>query len=297
MTLRLPATLLVLVSALALGACEGEAPGRLDSPTPSPLLYTISAPDGATEGWLFGTIHTLPDGVEWRTPALEQAIDEADLLVVEIAALDDAADIAHTFAALASSPGQPEIGARVPASQRQELLALVERSGHDPADFAETETWAAALMLAQNSDNGSASNGADRALLRDFANREIRELEGTARQLGIFDRLPERDQRDLLTGVIAEAKERKSDPERLRRAWLAGDEATLIDATTSGILADRELRAALLTNRNRDWAGQLERMLRQPEQPMVAVGAAHLVGPEGLAELLRQAGYRVARVQ
>lgn len=295
MTLRWPATLLALLAALVLGACGGGSPEVPESP-PTPLLYTIASPGGEIEGWLFGTIHALPDGVEWRTPALEEAAAQADLLVVEIAALEDQAAIAHTFAALASSPGQPEIGARVAPSQRQDLYRLIERGGYKPEDFAAIETWAAALMLAQNSDGGSSRNGADPALLADFAARDIRELEGTARQLGIFDRLPPRDQADLLAGVIIEARERANDPDKLRRAWLAGDEAALVKATSSGILADPELRQALLVDRNRDWARQIAPMLEATLRPLVAVGAAHLVGPQGLAELLRQRGYTVERL-
>lgn len=282
---------------LALAACGGDASDAPEPPAPAPLLYTIASPDGAIEGWLFGTIHALPAGVAWRTAAIDEAVAKADLLVVEIAALDDQAAIAHTFAALATTPGQAEIGSRIDPALRPQLLALIEQVGHDPADFAATETWAAALMLAQSEDSGSARNGADRALLADFANRPIRELEGAARQLGIFDRLPQSDQRDLLAGVIEEARMRAADPDRLRRAWLAGDEAAIIEATTQGILADPELRQALLVDRNRAWNARILPLLKDAPQPLVAVGAAHLVGPDGLVELLRQAGYRVERVR
>lgn len=296
MTLRRPATLLALLAALALGACGGGSPEVPESP-PTPLLYTIASPGGEIEGWLFGTIHALPDGVAWRTAAIDEAVAEADLLVVEIADLGDQAMIAHTFAALATTPGQAEIGSRLPPALRPELVALVERGGYEAEDFAATETWAAALMLAQNGDGGSARNGADRALIGDFSGKPIRELEGPAKQLGIFDRLPQEDQRDLLAGVIAEARERAKDPERLRRAWLAGDEAVLVAATNSGILADPELRQALLVDRNLAWARQIAPLLEKPAQPLVAVGAAHLVGPDGLAELLRQRGYKVERLR
>ena len=289
--------LLAPLLALALGACSGDASDQPEAPDPTPLLYTIASPDGAIEGWLFGTIHALPDGVAWRTPAIDEAMAEADLLVVEIAELADQATIAHTFAALATTPGQAEIGARIAPELRPQLAALIERSGHDPEDFVATETWAAALMLAQSEDGGSARNGADRVLLVEFAARPIRELEGAAGQLAIFDRLPQRDQRDLLAGVIEEARLREADPDRLRRAWLAGDEATISKATSQGILADPELRQALLVERNRAWARQVTPLLEDAAQPLVAVGAAHLVGPDGLAELLRQAGYRVERVR
>jgi uncharacterized protein YbaP (TraB family) len=37
-------------------------------------------------------------------------------------------------------------------------------------------------------------------------------------------------------------------------------------------------------------------MLKDAARPLVAVGTAHLVGPEGLAASLRARGYRVTRI-
>ena len=67
-------------------------------------------------------------------------------------------------------------------------------------------------------------------------------------------------------------------------------------AERTGILADPNLRAALLVERNRRWAAALVPLLEQPARPLVAVGTAHLVGPEGLASLLEAAGYRIRRL-
>lgn len=286
---------LPLIGALALAACGQEPQGG--GSDASPVLYEVTGKDGAVEGWLFGTIHSLPGGVQWRTQELDSVVDKADLLVVEIAALDDNAAIGKVFANLAGSPEQPDIGMRVDSEHRPDLFALIERGGYSPGDFAGIETWAVALMLAQVDDDGSSRHGADRALLADFKGREIRELEGAERQLGIFDQLPEQDQSDLLSGVIAETKKRDEDPDRLRRAWLSGDEDALVEASQTGILADRELRQALLVGRNRDWVAQLDAMLKQKPRPLVGVGAAHLVGPDGLAALLEQRGYTVRRLQ
>lgn len=286
---------LVWLAALSLAACSQEPGAGGEQPAPSPVLYEVSSANGEIEGWLFGTIHALPDGTEWRTPDLQDVITEADVLIVEIAGLEDSAAMFETFMTLSRTPGQPDIGTRVAQSSRPQLFDLIERSGYEPHDFASVETWAAALMLAQVSTTGDPANGIDRALLKDFQGREIREFEGAEVQLGIFDGLAEQDQRDLLAGVLAESQ--SDDPTKLRRAWLTGDEAILIEATNSGIMSDPELRKAILTDRNDAWLTQLENVLAHPEKPLVAVGAAHLVGPDGLPALLTRKGYVVQRVQ
>lgn len=286
-----------IAACLSLAACQDAPSVSGGGAAPSPLLYEVLDESGATEGWLFGTIHALPDGTQWRTAGLEQAIDEADLLVVEIANLADNRQLAQVFNQLATSPDQPEIALRVPEEDRPALFDLIRRSNYRASDFANIETWAAALMLAQVTSVGESSNGADRALIREFAGRTIRELEGVEQQLGIFDALPQIEQSDLLRGVLAEVEQRDRDPERLQRAWLYGEEPEIESATTRGILADKELREALLVGRNRDWTGQLEQILAGNDRPLVAVGAAHLVGAEGIPALLEQSGYTVRRVR
>ncbi len=280
---------------LLVAACSDAPRDQSLDRAPSPMVYEIASSDGILEGWLFGTIHALPDGTEWRTDTLQDAIDNADLLVVEIAGLDDQRVMVDTFMALSRTPGQPDIGMRVEPDARPVLFDLIERAGYSPHDFSSVETWAAALMLAQANSTGDPANGVDRALLKDFQGREIREFEGAEAQLTIFDRLPEADQRDLLGGVLDESQ--ADDPAKLRKAWLIGNEAVLTEATTSGVMADAELREAILTGRNDDWLNQLMPMLDQSPRPLVAVGAAHLVGPDGLAAQLEARGYTVTRVQ
>lgn len=282
---------------LALGSCKQDAHTAADDGAPAPLMWEIRDNAGTVRGWLFGTIHALPDGARWRTQRLEQAIDQADLLVVEIAALENREEMAQIFTRLAASPALPDIGMRVPEGSRPALFGLIDQTDYTAADFAGIETWGAALILAQAGDSGDAANGADRALLNEFTGRKVHEFEGAEEQLGIFDTLPETEQRDLLLAVIEEVRANEADPERLRRAWLAGDAKTLETAASTGLMEDPELREALLVARNRDWIGQLDAILVSGERPLVAVGTAHLLGPDGLPALLARRGYTTHRIQ
>ncbi len=281
---------------LSLAGC-GDAPAeRAAGPPPSPLLYEIASADGAVEGWMLGTIHALPPDTDWRTPAIGRVIDAADVLVVEVAALGDAEGMAQTFSALATSPDLPPLAERVPANLRPRLAALMARGDLDEATFSARETWAAAIMLAQVDASGDPASGVDRALIADFAGRPVRELEGARGQLGIFDRLPESAQATMLAAVVRESERVRQDPARLQRAWLAGDAAAIEASTRESFLADPALREALLTARNRRWTAALVPLLAEPPRPLIAVGAAHLVGAQGLAALLEAEGYRLRRI-
>lgn len=289
--------IIALSCVLALAACGEKPAAQAEQTPPLPALWELASADGTVEGWLFGTIHSLPGGTTWETELLSETIDDADLLIVEVAALENSAAISHVFARLARTEGLPPLSRRLPASEQAALREMMDSGSYSDDDFTETESWAAALMLAQGVRGGDPENGVDRALLRRFKGRPIRELEGAERQLGVFDRLPESEQRDLLTAVVTEGMDGAQQSAELARAWRSGNMERLAKENNQGLLADPQLRTALLVNRNKDWARQLSGILPGVPPAMIAVGAAHMAGPEGLPSLLQQRGYTVTRIQ
>ena len=264
----------------------------------NPALWEITASDGR-KAWLFGTIHALERPADWRSARVEKALVLADTLVVELVDEgDEERDPARIFAQLAQNNRLPRIEERVEPALRGRLAQVLKQAGLDESQFTDTETWAVALTLARASDRQADSeHGIDRALRADWTQHQHgrrHELEGVRGQLSIFDALPESEQRDLLSAVLRDAGK---DDQQLARAWRSGDMAAIEHETTRGMLADPQLRKALLTDRNRNWAGQIDTMLRRGESPFVAVGAAHMAGPEGLPALLKAEGYKVTRVQ
>ena len=58
-----------------------------------------------------------------------------------------------------------------------------------------------------------------------------------------------------------------------------------------------ELRQALFVGRNARWSDRIADAIAQGNRPFVAVGAAHMAGPDGLPAMLAARGYTVRRVQ
>ena len=281
--------------ALALAGCQ---PALLPA---DPALWRIDGPHGE-RGWLFGTIHTLPGPVDWRTSQVAAALRGSDRLVVEIATLDDATADALVFQRMAQAPAQPPLSAKLPPALRPALARLLAGDELDEAAFAHVATWAAALRLAQiaensGTDRADASWGIDQALLAGRGDEPVIELEGMERQLGVFARLPEAGQRRLLADVIAGARGAVADSRRLAAAWRCGDMTTIAAETRRGMLADPALREALYTARNRDWTQRIATLLTRGLRPFVATGAAHMAGDDGLPALLAARGYRVTRIE
>ncbi len=273
------------LAALLLAACSRLEPVH-------PALWEVTGP-GGQKAWLFGTIHALPDPVDWRSGPVDAALNASDRVVLEVAAIRDGAAIGQEIERLGAAPASLPLRERVRPELRPTYDALIRQLKIDETALASRDTWAAALALAQAAQRGEGTdpaNGIDRALAA--SGKPLGELEGATAQLQIFDTLPESEQRDLLAAVIREEPERD-----LTRAWKSGDLAPLEQATREGMLADPELREALYAERNRRWTVRLVEAMRGGGHPFVAVGGMHLVGPEGLPTLLAARGYTVRRVQ
>ncbi len=276
----------ILAALAALAACRAAPPAH-------PALWQIEGPHGE-KAWLFGTVHALPERLEWRQGKVAEALQASDLLVLEVARIEEAPRV---FAALSQSPGLPPLRERTSPALRPALDRALRESGLDPAALDGLETWAAALTIEQalaSKAGIESENGIERELVATYR-RPVDQLEGAPAQLSIFDRLAEEDQRVLLDSVLRESS--RPDDTGVVRAWARGDMAPIEAETTRGFLADPDLRAALLTGRNRAWADRLGGMVRQGKHPFVAVGAGHMAGPEGLPALMAAQGWRVTRLQ
>lgn len=287
----------VLALALRIGLCPALllalaqcAPASREA---DPALWRVSGPNGET-AWLFGTIHAADRPMKWQTPEVARALAAADEIVVEVADMNPKS-LSTQFAKLSRTNGLPPLLDRVAAQDRKALTVRLDDLGFEDDAFASVETWAAALTLARaTASDADPAYGVDRAVIAAAGSRPVRELEGADAQLRIFDDLPESEQQDLLGAVLAEPTENDL---ALADTWARGDMAAIEAETRKGLLADPELRAALYTGRNRRWVDAIVARLGTGHRPFVAVGAAHLAGPQGLPAMLEAAGYTVSRIR
>jgi len=79
-------------------------------------------------------------------------------------------------------------------------------------------------------------------------------------------------------------------------AWKAGDAPTVERIVLSALRQEPQLYQRLLVDRNKAWIPKLEVLFTRKGHTFVVVGAAHLVGPDGLISLLRAKGYTVEQM-
>ena len=289
---------LAAFSAIAATACAAPA---AEPKAAGPAMWKVA--DSDTTIYLFGTIHLLPKGTQWRSATFDKAAAGSDTLVVEtkIDEGDPTAVLAELFK-LAVSPGLPPLSSRVPVAKKAALDAAVAKSGIPAQVLDKMETWAAAFLLlgVQFKDLGlDPGSGVESALKKQFEDggKAIDQLETNGEQLGFFDKLSEESQRTFLIGVLDEDAAMKDQFGGMLKDWANGNVKGIAESFNAELSEAPELKDALLVRRNANWARWVRGRLAKPGTVMVAVGAGHLAGDQSVVSFLQKEGVKVTRVQ
>ena len=252
--------------------------------------------------YILGSIHFLKKESYPLKKSIEQAFDAATKLVLEI---DLQSVTPEKTRQVTLEKGVFRDGTTLQQSVAKETYDLTEQRarelGIDLRAMNPLKPWLVALTLTTMKlqklgfDPGY---GID----RHFAERARRSgkstsgLESLEFQLGLFDGMTRRDQEMMLRETLKELDQLDQGVEQIVQLWLKGDAGSLEEWLLAGMREYPEVREKVIVERNRRWLPQIEKMITQGESAMVVVGAAHLVGREGVIELLKERGYTVEQL-
>ena len=110
-----------------------------------PALWKVS--DRDTTIWLFGTIHALPQGLNWMNGAVAKAFDNSDLLVTEIP--DSPPEVLQgVVMKTALLPKGESLHAMLTKADAAALDKVLKSYGIPPAAFDQYEPWFVAITVA-----------------------------------------------------------------------------------------------------------------------------------------------------
>ena len=279
-----------------------EAPAAAMEAAPRPAIWLLADED--TNIYLFGTIHMLPPGLEWRSAAFERVVDAADELVLEVAEDADDDDFAAIAAMFRTSEPVPLLD-RVSRDRRQGLREMIEQLGMTVETFDGVQTWAAAMTIAvagliqaYAGEDGTPEDlpGVEDALRVDFtrSGRPISGVETGVQQLQFLSGLSPATQQAMLEQMVDAY--RTGDPDYTapnEDGWVRGD---VVDIAAEMAELPPELFDVLVTRRNTRWTAWLIDRLERPGTVLFAVGAGHLAGRDSLQSMLAARGLTVRRV-
>ena len=126
--------------------------------------------------------------------------------------------------------------------------------------------------------------------------KPISGLETMNEQLGVLQGMSYPDQARFLDMVVTEMHDVESETQSVVTAWRTGDAAKLAALLSDEYKSFPTLYRLLVSDRNKRWVPQIEKLLHGNQDYFVVVGALHLVGDGGLLDLIRRDGYKADSV-
>jgi uncharacterized protein YbaP (TraB family) len=128
------------------------------------------------------------------------------------------------------------------------------------------------------------------------AGKEVQGLETVEFQISRFDELSFEEQDRMLASTLRELETEKAAVTTLANAWRAGDAPTVERIVLQELRKEPKMYDRLLVERNKDWLPKIEALFARRGRAFVVVGAAHLVGPDGLLAMLKAKGYAIEQL-
>jgi len=281
---------LAVAAASAAAAQTASVPGKS-------FLWKVHS--GSKLVYLAGSVHALSADVYPLSPAFERAFADSDTLVEEID-LAEAETLTAAPAILAK--GMYLDGRRFDSMVSKETAAMVaarlKESGLPVEMFQVMKPWLVMLTIAAleaqkaglDPNLGLDKHFYDRAKV---AGKTIVGLETAESQIDRLDKMSDTLQEQLLRSSLSEAETARNSLKTIVQAWRRGDNASLEKTLLSDFTQYPAAYRSLIVERNQNWIPQIDACLARLKPCLIVVGAAHLVGPDGLLTLLQRKGYRI----
>ena len=252
--------------------------------------------------YLLGSIHLLRES-DYPLPAeIDTAYADADTLYMEV----DVDDLDEMDTVVAMREYGVTAGKTLADMMGQERFSEVEmlaaELGIPMFMIANLEPWAAALMaevamLMQMGFDPQFGVETHLQARAEVDGKEILGFEEAREQLAMLDSLSMPMQREMLLQLLRDGSEYRSIIDDMISAWRSGDTDYMQKNLLDDMREYRELYDVLVKNRNADWVEQIEDLTDDADNYLIVVGALHLVGKDGVPEMLRANGYEVTQIE
>ena len=262
---------------------------------------------GKQVGWLLGTIHVGRPEFYPLPPSRMTPLQRAEAIVLEADISDIARAITATQKYAQYPEGTPGLETRLTPELRQRIESVLSRNQLDLAPMMRMKPWMLANVLAlfEAAQAGYVPALSVESYLTRVAKSEskpILEFEGIEQQFELFEKAPWATQISFLEEALkaVESRSARRELNRIVQAWETADrgalERLLVEMRAQSSVGSRFTVDTILLGRHPQMVSKIETMMTAGKPYVFAVGALHLVGPQGLVELLRARGYTLTEL-
>ena len=273
----------------------------------TPTLYKVTGETRNSTMYLLGSIHELTEANSTFPEVVLRNFDRADVAIFELPEEDLDADPLAMFRKLAPHmmlPGDDLLTNYVSTEEIQQLSKLLT----DVPDTAmlKFRPWVVEMFLDLNDAKVAgmrAEHGIDLRLVKRGKSQGKKQigLEQLDEQIGFLSSDPLDVQAKRLKKNLSDRRSKPNEAaeqtEKLLRNWVDGDVNELSNDFAKFREEDPVLFDRIGKQRNHNWLAKLKPHLAKPQTVFVTVGTLHLLGDNGLVKLLKDAGYKVERVE
>ncbi len=281
------------------GSCSGESQqGR--SLGEKSCFWRVTSKTSTV--YILGSVHLMKAGSRRLSPIIEKSFKRARKLVLEVS--PDAMNRPKVVQALRKK-GMFHDGKTLKQTLSKETYDLAKKRtaelGMNIEQMAKFKPWSLSTVIssAQMAQLGYDPNqGVDKYFANKAkkARKEIVALETMEYQFACFDDMTPETQELMLLQTLKDVKAMESEFNQIVGSWAAGNIKAMESVLLESFGEYPEVYNRLIVERNHNWLPHIESYLAQGDSVMVVVGALHLVGKDGLIELLKQKGYTVEQL-
>lgn len=264
-------------------------------------LWQIRGPKSTV--YLAGSVHILKASLYPLPDAYTDAFEASDFMVVEVnVAAVEPAELQRKTLALAMLPDGQRLDAVLPPP----LLDRVEKSlARYGLTLAQVATVKPAFLMNQlvllrlTSLGYQGEYGVEQHFIRQLAGKTVLELETIDEQLALLFDQPMPLQMQLLEDTLDQEPGIEPLIAAMVSAWFSGDDEQfmeMFDAQSGDSELARDFTEQLLDARNIGMAEGIRTYLNGEGTYFVLVGAAHLLGDNGIVSLLARDGITARRL-
>lgn len=258
--------------------------------------------DGKQQMFVAGTVHLLRAEDLPLPPEFDMAYQLSDSLVFEtdIGAVEDPSHQGYLMQLMLAGPGK-QVDEVLDPRTYSRLLLTFGRYGLNLQDLRpfKVAMMIMALTVAELDTLGVNQQGVDHLYYQrgHKDGKRVLALESVQEQMQFLASMGDGYEESFVSMSLDELEHTKSAFFPMLESWRSGDEAKLAELFLEEMSEFPHLYNQLLVKRNANWMPTLTNLLEKPGVELVLVGAAHLIGPDGLLTQLRALGYQVEQLE
>ncbi len=266
------------------------------------LLWEISGNGLTQSSYLFGTIHMIESEDYFLPQGTLSAVDNSSKMIFEI----DMADMSDPMKLMpllqkAYMKGDTTLKDLVTAEDYTLVEDHFKELGLPLMMLERMKPMFLTVFASGDFDPNGLNNGSIKSYEMEFAkmaedgNKATGGLETVEYQIGVFDKIPYKDQADMLMEALKSSDTEDDTFQQLVDLYKEQDIYGLFEMMKEDESIE-EFEDVLLYQRNKNWIPIMEEEMKQ-QRVFFAVGAGHLGGDLGVINLLRLRGFTLSAIK